>query len=59
LDPRNYKEFRKRARQLLDKQIKEGESLLEEFEEAAKAPGQITVGIGWYQWGDHEPEEED
>jgi len=59
LDPRNYKEFRKRARQLLDKQIKEGESLLEEFEEAAKEPGQITVGIGWYQWGDHEPEEED
>jgi hypothetical protein len=59
LDPRNYKEFRKRARQLLDKQIKEGESLLEEFEEAAKQPGQITVGIGWYQWGDHEPEEED
>jgi hypothetical protein len=59
LDPDRYKEFRKRARQLLDKQIKEGESLLEEFEEAAKQPGQITVGIGWYQWGDHEPEEED
>jgi hypothetical protein len=59
LDPDNYKEFRKRARQLLDKQIKEGESLLEEFEEAAKEPGQITVGIGWYQWGDHEPVEED
>jgi Family of unknown function (DUF6502) len=54
-----YKEFRKRARQLLDKQIKEGESLLEEFEEAAKEPGQITVGIGWYQWTDHGPEEED
>lgn len=59
LDSRNYKEFRKRARQLLDKQIKEGESLLEEFEEAAKVPGQVTVGIGWYQWSDHEPEEED
>jgi len=59
LDPDRYKEFRKKARQLLDKQIKEGESLLEDFEEAAKAPGQITVGIGWYQWGDHEPEEED
>jgi hypothetical protein len=58
LDPDNYKKFRKRARQLLDKQIKEGESLLEEFEETAKEPGQITVGIGWYQWADHEPAEE-
>jgi hypothetical protein len=59
LAPARYKDFRKRARQLLDKQIKEGESLLEEFEEPAKTPGQITVGIGWYQWGDHEPKEED
>lgn len=59
LDPDRYKEFRKRTRQLLDKQIKEGESLLEEFEEPTKVPGQITVGIGWYQWGDHEPQEED
>lgn len=59
LDPNDYKEFRMRVRQLLEKQIKEGESLLEEFEETAKAPGQITVGIGWYQWGDHEPDRED
>jgi len=59
LDPDRYKEFRQRTRQLLDKQIKEGESLLEEFEEPAKEPGQITVGIGWYQWGDHEPQEAD
>jgi len=59
LDPDRYKEFRKRARNLLDKQIKEGESLLEDFEEPTKVPGQITVGIGWYQWGDHEPVEED
>ncbi|MBT8049487.1 MAG: hypothetical protein HKN57_04080 [Xanthomonadales bacterium] len=59
LDPENYKEFRKRVRELLGRQIKEGESLLEEFEEAAKEPGQITVGIGWYQWSDHEPEEEE
>jgi len=59
LDPDRYKEFRMRARQLLEKQIKEGESLLEDFEEPAKVPGQITVGIGWYQWGDHEPEMED
>jgi hypothetical protein len=58
LDPDNYKEFRQRVRALLDKQIKEGESLLEEYEEAAKQDGQLTVGIGWYQWGDHEPEEE-
>ena len=58
LDPKNYKEFRKRARHLITKQIKEGESLLEEYEEAAKQDGQLTVGIGWYQWGDHEPEEE-
>jgi hypothetical protein len=59
LAPEHYKEFRKRARLLLDKQIKEGESLLEDFEEPAKVPGQITVGIGWYQWSDHEPEEEE
>jgi hypothetical protein len=59
LDPDRYKEFRKKARDLLDKQIKEGESLLEDFEEPTKVPGQITVGIGWYQWGDHEPVEED
>jgi hypothetical protein len=59
LDPERYKEFRKKARMLLEKQIKEGESLLEEFEEPAKDVGQITVGLGWYQWGDLEPEEED
>lgn len=59
LDPDRYKDFRKRARELLNKQIKEGELLLEEFEEAAKEPGQITVGIGWYQWADHGPAEED
>lgn len=59
LAPKNYKQFRKRARELLEKQIKEGESLLEEFEEAAKETGQITVGIGWYQWGDQVPEEEE
>jgi len=59
LDRDRYKEFRKKARQLLEKQIREGESLLEEFEEPAKESGQMTVGIGWYQWGDHEPKEED
>ena len=59
LAPERYKDFRKRVKQLLGRQIKEGESLLEEFEETAKRPGQITVGIGWYQWGDHEPAEED
>ena len=59
LSAERYKEFRLRTRDLLDKQIKEGESLLEEFEEATKQPGQITVGIGWYQWGDHEPVEEE
>jgi hypothetical protein len=53
-----YKDFRIRIRKLLEKQIKEGEALLEEFEEPKKHPGQITVGIGWYQWSDHEPEEE-
>jgi len=58
LDPKSYKEFRIRARQLLEQQIKEGESLLEEFEEPTKQPGQLTVGIGWYQWDNHEPEEE-
>ena len=58
LDPNKYNEFRNRTRLLLAKQIKEGESLLEEFEEVTKQEGQLTVGIGWYQWGDHEPEEE-
>ena len=58
LDPDKYKEFRRSVRQLLEKQIKEGESLLEEFEEPKKRPGQLTVGIGWYQWGDHESDEE-
>jgi hypothetical protein len=58
LNQNKYNEFRQRARLLLEKQIKEGESLLEEFEEPTKQPGQLTVGIGWYQWGDHEPEEE-
>ena len=56
LDPNNYKRFRKEVRLLLQKQIKEGEALLEQFEEAQKQPGQLTVGIGWYQWGDHESE---
>jgi len=58
LNPERYKVFRVKARKLLEKQIKEGEALLEEFEEPKKQPGQITVGIGWYQWSDHEPEEE-
>ena len=59
LSPGKYKEFRIQIRQLLAKQIKEGESLLEQFEETTKQPGQMTVGIGWYQWRDHESEEED
>lgn len=59
LSPGRYKEFRLQIRQLLAKQIKEGESLLEQFEETTKRPGQMTVGIGWYQWRDHESEEED
>jgi len=58
LSPDKYRDFRTKARALLDKQIKEGESLLEQFEEPKKEPGQLTVGIGWYQWSDHEPEEE-
>ena len=53
-----YKEFRTRVRELLNKQIVEGEALLEEFEEPKKEADQVTVGIGWYQWSDHEPEEE-
>jgi hypothetical protein len=59
LSPERYSDFRVQVRDLLEKQIKEGESLLEGFEEATKQPGQITVGIGWYQWSDHEPEEEE
>jgi hypothetical protein len=54
LAPSKYKQFRSEARDLLQKQIKEGEALLEKFEEPSKQPGQLTVGIGWYQWGDHE-----
>ncbi len=56
LSSKDYKEFRKEARLLLQRQIKEGEKLLEKFEESNKNPNQITVGIGWYQWGDHEIE---
>jgi hypothetical protein len=52
--PERYREFRREARDLLHKQIKEGEALLERFEEPSKQPGQLTVGLGWYQWGDHE-----
>lgn len=57
LAPDRYKEFRRDARNLLQKQIKEGEALLEKYEEPQKQPGQLTVGIGWYQWGDHETED--
>ena len=55
LDPKKYKQFRTEVRELLEKQIKEGDALLEKFEETQKQPGQLTVGIGWYQWGDHDP----
>jgi len=58
LSPNNYVEFRKEARRLLEKQIKEGEALLESFEEEKKGPGQLTVGFGWYQWGGHDSDEE-
>jgi len=53
LSPERYRDFRRDARNLLLDQIKEGEALLEKYEEAQKQPGQLTVGIGWYQWGDH------
>ena len=56
LDPANYKQFRTEVRQLLERQIKEGDALLEKFEDSQKQPGQLTVGIGWYQWGDHDSE---
>jgi hypothetical protein len=55
LDPKNYRQFRTEVRDLLEHQIKEGDALLEKFEETQKQPGQLTVGIGWYQWGDHDP----
>lgn len=58
LPPARYKEFRQEARLLLQKQIKEGERLLENFEDPQKQPGQLTVGIGWYQWGGHNSDEE-
>ena len=57
LSPENYKNFRNEVRQLLEQQIKEGDDLLEKFEETQKQPGQLTVGIGWYQWGDHDTED--
>jgi len=56
LAPENYKKFRIEVRKLLEKQIEEGDALLEKFEESQSEPGQLTVGIGWYQWGNHEPE---
>lgn len=52
LSAERYRDFRRDARKLLLNQIKEGEALLEKYEEAQKQPGQLTVGIGWYQWGD-------
>ena len=58
LSPERYTEFRREARLLLQKQIKEGEALLENFEDSQKQPGQLTVGIGWYQWGGHNSDEE-
>lgn len=58
LAPENYREFRKQARKLLEKQIDEGEALLEQFEDNQKKPGQLTVGFGWYQWGGHDSDEE-
>jgi len=58
LAPDQLNEFRNQARILLEKQIKEGETLLEKFEQPKKQPGQITVGFGWYQWSDHENKEE-
>jgi hypothetical protein len=56
--PEKYKEFRKEARGLLEKHISEGEALLERFEDVQKKPGQLTVGLGWYQWGGHDSDEE-
>jgi hypothetical protein len=56
LSPENYKRFRIEARKLLERQIEEGDALLEKFEEPQSQAGQLTVGIGWYQWGDHEPD---
>ena len=58
LPQKRYKEFRQEARSLLRKQIKEGEALLENFEDPHNQPGQLTVGIGWYQWGGHNSDEE-
>jgi len=58
LSPKRLNEFRNQARILLEKQIKEGEVLLEQFEEPKKQPGQVTVGFGWYQWSDHDATEE-
>ena len=58
LSPENYRQFRTEVRILLENQIKEGDALLEKFEETQKQPGQLTVGIGWYQWGDHDSDEE-
>jgi hypothetical protein len=58
LSPEKYKDFRKQARKLLEKQILEGESLLEKFEDKQKESGQLTVGFGWYQWGGHDSDEE-
>lgn len=56
--PDKYKEFRAEARTLLEKQISEGEALLEKYEDTQKKPGQLTVGFGWYQWGGHDSDEE-
>ena len=49
-DPKKLDVFRSEAKQLLKKHIEEGESLLEQYEENESKPGQITVGMGWYQF---------
>ena len=56
--PDRYEEFRKEARNLLDRHVLEGEALLEKFEDSQKRPGQLTVGFGWYQWGGDDSDEE-
>ena len=55
--PKDIKSFVKRLVSL-EKHISEGETLLEGYEDVEKKPGQLTVGMGWYQWGGHDSDEE-
>ena len=49
-NPKRLDAFREEAKSLLNKHIREGETLLEKYEEPERKKNHITVGMGWYQF---------